>query len=96
MKKNRWVSNFFVFCFLLFPAIVSASDSTQKEKALQAIKAEDYQTAINICRREIESEPDNYEFNFILSRAYAYSRQYQRALDSLSRMLEIYPENLDF
>lgn len=81
---------------LVFLSIQTLADETNpKEKALQAIKAEDYQTAINICRNQIASEPDNYEFNFILSRAYAYSRQYQRALDSLNRLLEIYPENLD-
>lgn len=95
MKKQRGIFHFFVMCFLLIPAIVAASDSTQKEKALQALKSEDYQTAINICNIQLESDPDNYEFNFLLSRAYAYSRQWEKALNSLTRMLEIYPRNLD-
>lgn len=74
---------------------MAAEETISMEKALQALKAENYQMAINICKSQLEVEPDNYEFNFILSRAYAYSRQWEQALGSLDRMLEIYPENLD-
>ena len=95
MKKQRWIFHFFVMCLLLIPANVAASDSTQKEKTLQALKSEDFQTAIDICHLQLESDPENYEFNFLLSRAYAYSKQWEKALDTLTRMLKVYPQNLD-
>ena len=95
MKKNRWVSNFFIICFFLFPAIVSAFESIQKEKALQALQAKDYETAKKISLHQLESNPDDYDFNFILSRAYAYSGQQGKALDLLERIVELYPQNTD-
>jgi YaiO family outer membrane protein len=82
-------------CLVFFSIRATANETDAKEKALQALKSEDYQTAINLCQSQLESEPDNYEFNFILSRAYAYSRQWEKASNLLNRMLEIYPQNLD-
>ena len=84
-----------IFCLGVFCIQTEAVEINPKEKALRALKTEDFQTAINICRHQLESEPDNYEFNFILSRAYAYSRQWDNALGLLGKMLELYPENLD-
>ncbi len=95
MKKKRRIFNFFVFCLLLFPAIASASDSIQKEKALQALRTRDYEAAIKISLHQLNSNPDDYDFNFILSRAYAYSGQRGKALDLLGKMLEISPQNTD-
>ena len=95
MKKYKWVSNFFVICFLLFPAIVSASDSIQKEKALLALRTKDYETAKKISLLQLESTPDDYDFNFILSRAYAYSGQWDKALEILDKMLDLHPDNTD-
>jgi YaiO family outer membrane protein len=85
-----------IICCLAFLSVRAISDETNsREKALEALKAEDYQTAINICLSQLESDPNNYEFNFILSRAYAYSRQWKQALSSLEKMMEIYPGNQD-
>jgi YaiO family outer membrane protein len=95
MRKYIKILIMTIYCLVFLSVRAVADETNPKEKALQALKAEDYQTAIDICHSQIESEPDNYEFNFILSRAYAYSRQWEQALDSLNRMLENYPENLD-
>ncbi len=86
------------FCFVLLFAYqveIFANELSQKEKALQALNGQDYSTAINICLGQLASEPNNYDFNFILLRAYSYSGQRDQALDLLDRMLWIYPENLD-
>ena len=95
MKIQKRIFLFLFICLSLFPSFALAADSVQKERALQAIKAEDFQAAINVCLTQLELEPDHYEFNFILSRAYAYSGQWERALSSLNRMLGLYPQNLD-
>jgi YaiO family outer membrane protein len=91
LKKAVYIGILLLFVGQMIPA----ADSTIQEKALQALKSEDFQTVINICQSQLESDPDNYEFNFILSRAYAYSRQWEKALSLLDRLLEIYPQNLD-
>lgn len=72
-----------------------AGEIDAREKALQALRGEDYRTTISICQDQLESDPDNYEFNFILSRAYAYSGQWDRSVSLITRMLSLYPENLD-
>jgi tetratricopeptide (TPR) repeat protein len=93
--------NFFTILFLMvsylffLPTSTMADQAIPKEKALQALKGEDYQTAINICQSQLKVEPANYEFSFILSRAYAYSGQWEQALSLLDRMLVTYPDNLD-
>ena len=96
MKKQRLASNFFVICFLLIPVFLVASDSTQKEKALEALKTKDYNKAISISLQQLESAPNNYDFNFILSRAYAYSGHLDKALEIMDKMLDLHPENTDF
>ena len=79
----------------IYPGQIKAQDMPPAEKALKALQGQDYQTAITICLDRLTFEPDNYEFNFILARAYAYSGQRDKALDLLNKMLVSYPENLD-
>ena len=95
MKKFSRVIIVLAGCLVFSPLRMAADEGDSRDKALRALKAEDYQAAITICRSQLESEPDNYEFNFILSRAYAYSRQWDSAVVLLDRMLELYPENMD-
>lgn len=86
-----------VFCLflLLGQGEMTAIELSAKEKAFQALKEQDYTTAITICQDRLASDPDNYGFNFILVQAYAYSGQRDKALDLLEKMLVTCPENLD-
>jgi YaiO family outer membrane protein len=95
MKKRKTIIYLMAVCLFCLSAKMMANEIGAKEKALQALNGEDYRTAINICRSQLESDPDNYEFTFILSRAYAYSGQWDQAFSLLTRMLELYPDNLD-
>lgn len=95
MKRLVWI--FFVVClsFYINQGEITAHELSTKEKALQALKGQDYTAAITICLDRLASEPDNYDFNFILVRAYAYSGQRDKALELLDKMLDTYPENTD-
>ncbi|MDH5743963.1 MAG: YaiO family outer membrane beta-barrel protein [Candidatus Aminicenantes bacterium] len=99
MKKPRFelfvilsVCSVFMFAYQVE---LFANELSPKEKALQALKGQDYTTVINICLDLLGSEPDDYELNFILARAYAYSGQRDKALGLTEKMLGTYPENLD-
>ena len=95
MKKLGGTIILLVFCLALFPDSAAAETTDLKEKAIQSLHAGNYQAAIETCQRQLEVDPENYDFSFILSRAYAYSKQREKALVLLNRMLEIYPQNLD-
>jgi YaiO family outer membrane protein len=92
----------FLMVSIILTALLSVSSGTlaaqempPAEKALQALHGQDYQTVITICLDQLTFEPDNYDFNFLLSRAYAYSGQRDQALDLLNKMLASHPENND-
>ncbi len=95
MKKSVKILFLFVLCLAGFFLEGSTNEVTARDKALQALRNRDYETAINISLQQLESSPDNYDFNFILSRAYAFSGHRDKALSTLDRMLLLYPENID-
>lgn len=95
MKKFVWTLIVFCLSFYINQGEITAHEISNQEKALQALRGQDYATAIAICLDRLTSEPDNYDFNFILARAYAYSGRRDKALQLLDKMLDIYPENLD-
>ncbi len=76
-------------------ANIATGEIGAREKAMRALEGKDYRTAIAICRSELATDPDHYEFGFILSRAYAYSGQWDQALEVLARLLVLYPDNAD-
>jgi YaiO family outer membrane protein len=95
MKKMIWTLIVVCFSFYINQGEITAHELSTKEKALQALKGQDYTAVITICLDRLTSEPDNYDFNFILVQAYAYSGQRDKALDLLEKMLGISPGNLD-
>jgi YaiO family outer membrane protein len=95
MKNYFFILLLMAIALFFFSGTTPASDSVPKEKALQALRTQDYETAINISLQQLESNPENYEFSFILSRAYAFSGQRDKALSVIDRMLIKYPENID-
>ena len=95
MKNYIFVLSLMAIGLAILTGTAPASDSLPKEKALQALRAQNFETAIKISLQQLESNPGDYDFNFILSRAYAFSGQRDKALDILGRMLLLYPENMD-
>lgn len=95
MRKYIFTSISLVVCVFFCSGKLIAADSSLKEKALQALITKDYDTAINISIQQLESSPESYDFNFILSRAYAYSGQWEKALSILNKMLNLHCENTD-
>ena len=89
------ILSFIMICVTLSSQTIEAFDLSNKEKALEALKTKDYNKAISISLQQLESAPDNYDFNFILSRAYAYSGHWDKALEILDKMLVLHPENTD-
>lgn len=79
---------------LLQPGLYS-SNISQKEKALQALKSEDYNTAIKICLKELEASPLDYDYNFLLARSYAFSNQLDQAKKVLEIIIIRHPRNAD-
>lgn len=95
MKRTVKTSIFVFVCLAIFPFEARTCEADSIDKILQALREADYATVIRICQQQLASESDNYELNFILSRAYAFSGQRDEALGILDRMLIRYPENID-
>jgi YaiO family outer membrane protein len=95
MKKRKSIACWMAIGMICLYANVAAEEIVAREKAMRALEGEDYRTAIAICRSELASDPDHYEFGFILSRAYAFSGEWNQALEVLARMLTSYPDNAD-
>ncbi len=93
MKKSEKILFVIIMCVVTISLEAGTNKTGPREKALQALRGEDFASAIQICQQELESEPENYEFNFILSQAYAYSRQWEKSLGLLDKMLGLYPGN---
>jgi YaiO family outer membrane protein len=69
-------------------------DSAQDE-ALRALQANDFEATIRICLARLQSEPENYDLNFLLSRGYAYSGKWTEALAVLNTLAKSHPGNTD-
>jgi len=77
------------------PNLTAQAKEAAIERASQAIKTEDYVAAVRICLEQLRFDPVDYELNFLLSRAYAYSGQWDEAMKVLNKMADAYPENTD-
>ncbi len=95
MRKSAKILIFIVLYLATTSLEARTNEAGPREKALQALRGKDFSSAIRICQQELVSEPENYEFNFILSQAYAYSRQWEKSLSLLEKMLVLYPDNPD-
>jgi len=80
---------------LFFFSVQVLSADKSKDQALQAIRSRKYDQAITICLEQLSSNPSDSDYNFMLAQAYAYSEQWQMALDSLEKMMAVHPENMD-
>ncbi len=96
MKRSAPV--FYVVLVLLLGFKVETlgfgQDNAQDE-ALRALQANDFEAAIRVCLARLQSDPENYEFNYLLSRGYAYSGKWTEALGVLNTLARAHPGNTD-
>lgn len=95
MRRYLIVMYFLLLFCVLLQAVLLSNEIGKKEKALQALRSKDYSTAIKTCLSQLKTDPENYYYNFILSQSYAFSRQWDQALDIIDRMLNLHPLNTD-
>lgn len=65
------------------------------EEIRQAIRQNNFAEAIKICREKLRQDPENYELNFLLSQAYAFSNRWDEALVLLGGLAARFPQNVD-
>ena len=66
-----------------------------REKAAAAIQAGDHEAAIRLCLEGLRKNHSDYELNFLLGRAYAYSGRWKEALRVFDDLALAHPENTD-
>lgn len=71
--------------FLLFNVFVLSANANNLDDAIEAYKAEDYNSALKIIKKEIEYEPNNYE-------AYKWLAKTYEAMFEIEKSLEAYKE----
>jgi len=82
---------------LAIPIILSwaAGQEDIREKAAAAIKSGDYEGTARLCLEGLRQNHTDYELNFLLGRAYAFSKRYDEALRLLDDLVLAHPENTD-
>ncbi len=87
------------FIFLLFLALDLRGKTLSQENELaqvrQAIQEKNYSLAIDLCLQQLLLDPENFDFNFLLSQAYAFSGQWDKALGLLNHLADRFPHNVD-
>jgi len=78
----------------LWPGRASGQEDLA-EKAAAAIRAGDHEAAIRLCLQGLQKNHADYELNFLLGRAYAYSGRWPEALRVFDDLALAHPENTD-
>ena len=66
-----------------------------REKAAAAIQSGEYEAAVRLCLDGLRQNHADYELNFLLARAYAFSKRWDEALRVLDDLALAHPENTD-
>lgn len=72
-----------------------AGQEDVREKAAAAIRTGDHEAAVRLCLEGLRKNHTDYELNFLLGRAYAYSKRYDEALQQFDNLALAHPENTD-
>jgi YaiO family outer membrane protein len=94
MRKAAWRIGLAVWL-----AVAGASvfpQETMKNQALEALRAGDFTKVIRLCQDALRTSPDDEEFRFLMSRAYAYHGDYDWALQTLEPLIKRSPKNTDY
>ncbi len=82
---------------LAIPIVLSLASGQNdiREKAAAAIKSGDHEAAVRLCLEGLRQNHTDYELNFLLGRAYAFSKRYDEALQVFGDLALAHPENTD-
>ncbi len=100
-KFNAVPINRIILIFLalvLLKAVLAAETGQEEDPALrirQAIKDKKYDLAIELSREQLARQPENYDFNFLLAQALAFSGRWDEASEVLRKLERLYPGNTD-
>jgi YaiO family outer membrane protein len=96
MNTRQTVKRILVFA-LTIPVILGHASGQYdiREKAASAIKSGDYEAAVHLCLEGLRQNHSDYELNFLLGRAYAFSGQWDEALRVFDDLALAHPENTD-
>jgi YaiO family outer membrane protein len=96
MNKKSFI-RMFLLPALALPLWLGAAERQDdpRERAAAAVRAGDYEGAIQLCLEGLRQNHADYELNFLLGRAYAYSGRYDEALRVFSDLALAHPENAD-
>jgi|GEM_PF-414698 len=81
------------YCSGIWLAAKQELAEISKEKIIQAIREKDYSRAISLCLEALKTAPQDYELNFLLTQAYAFSGQWPLALEKIEALKKLFPEN---
>ncbi len=73
----------------------TADRESALKKATALLNSQNYGQVVSLCLAELASAPDDYEFIFLLARAYSYSGDWEHAQQTLDRLLAKHPDNTD-
>jgi YaiO family outer membrane protein len=83
---------------LAVPSLIGRGNPGQGqewERALGAFRTGQFPAAIQICEAILKAAPEDYEFGFLLARAYGASGQYEKALARAETLLGRNPRDTD-
>lgn len=92
LKMKRALALALAIPFVLGSAL---SQEDIRQKAVAAIRSGDHEAAIQFCLDGLKRNHLDYELNFLLSRAYAFSGRRDDALRVLNDLALAHPENTD-
>jgi YaiO family outer membrane protein len=84
----------FVLAIPVVLGLASGQDDI-REKAAAAIRSGDHEAAVRLCLEGLRQNQADYELNFLLGRAFAFSRRWDEALRVLDDLALTHPEKAD-
>jgi YaiO family outer membrane protein len=97
MRKRPCLVLWLCLCLLAIGARgqAGADRDAALRKAAVALQTQSYSEAIKICVEQLSSTPNDYEFHFLLARAYSYSGDWKNAQRAVDKLLANDPQNTD-
>jgi YaiO family outer membrane protein len=96
MNKNSDIRIFLLLALILTLWTSAAGrQDDYRERAAAAVRSGDQESAIRLCLEGLRQNHSDYELNFLLGRAYAFSGRYQEAVRVFDDLALAHPENTD-
>jgi YaiO family outer membrane protein len=96
MNKNSDIRIFLLLALILtLWTSAAGGQDDYRERAAAAVRSGDQESAIRLCLEGLRQNHSDYELNFLLGRAYAFSGRYQEAIRVFDDLALAHPENTD-